>query len=72
MLINFPNRLDALQEQINRCTFWHFIRALQVLVQAPELVYSAEIGERFNIFLVPAIRLVLSIESVRLVQCPKN
>ena len=55
MLVDLPDGLDALDEDVDRCAFRHLIWPLKVLVHSPELVNSVEIGEWLDIFLVPPV-----------------
>ena len=60
VLGHLPDRFDALDEEIDGCSFWHLTWAFKVLVHGPELIDSAKIGERLDILLVPTVTFVLS------------
>ncbi len=68
MLGVFPDGLDAFDEQVAGRSFRHLRRSLQVLVHAPELIDGAEVGQRFDVFFVPTICVVLHVQRVRVVQ----
>ena len=59
----FPFWLDALLEQVNCGTLRHFVGSFHVLIEAPELINSIEVGKCLNLWGVPTIWLILSIDS---------
>ena len=72
MLVVFPNRLDALNEEVQGGALRHVTRSLHVRVHIPELVDVVEVCQSLDVLFVPTIRLVLSIKSVRVAQRSTN
>ena len=64
VLLDFPDWLDAFDEEVYSGAVRHGIWSLHVLIHGPELIDSAEVCKRLYVLGIPARSIVHSKKSV--------